>query len=150
MGKQIPISDTETMAKILATRIEGTITVPAQTGKLEKFGCANVTVIATSKELVPHAPNEFGVPKWVRTGNAKIIAGKCKYSIVVPPNKLFYLTAHGHGRGFACTSIDVWLSPVPVSPNLPMGAPIGPIAVPFGQTRRMDVAVRKVKCNTLA
>jgi hypothetical protein len=128
--------------KIFATRVEGTITLPAQTGKLEKFTCANITVIATSKALLPHYPNEFGAPKWVRTTKAKMIAGKCSYSIVVPPSSEFYVTAAGHGRGFACTSIDVWLTPT--------GAALGPIAVPFGGTKRLDLVVEKVTCNTLA
>ena len=103
------------LAKILATRVTGKITLPAQTGKLQKFACANVTVVATSRDLLPHAPNEFGQPKWVRTGKAKMIAGQCRYSINVPPNSAFYLTAGGHGRGFACTSIDVFLTPTGAS-----------------------------------
>ena len=129
------------VAKILATRVTGKITLPAQTGKLQKFACANVTVVATSRDLRPHAPNEFGQPKWVRTGKAKMIAGQCRYSINVPPNSAFYLTAGGHGRGFACTSIDVFLTPT--------GAALGPYVVPFGVQRTVNLAVKRVTCNML-
>jgi len=71
VGSKITISNTELLKKIFATRLEGTITLPAQTGKLEKFACANITVIATSKALLPHNPNEFGAPTWVRTTKQK-------------------------------------------------------------------------------
>ena len=139
--KHIRISNTEMVAKILSTRVEGTIALPAQTGKLEKFACANVTVVATSKDLLPHAPNEFGQPKWVRAGKAKMIAGQCRYSINVPPNSTFYLTAGGHGRGFACTSIDVLLTH--------SGQALGGYQVGLGKTRTVNLSVRKVTCNML-
>jgi len=71
-----------------------------------------------------------------------MIAGKCSYSIVVPPSSAFYVTAAGHGREFACTSIDVWLTPT--------GAALGPIAVPFGTESRLDLRVNKVTCNMLS
>ena len=129
------------LAKILATRVTGKITLPAQTGKLQKFACANITVVATSKDLLPHAPNEFSQPKWVRTSKARMIAGQCTYSINVPPNSLFYLTAGGHGRGFACTSIGVSLTP--------RGAALGPMGVWLGATKKVDLLVRKVTCETL-
>ena len=51
------------VAKILATRVAGKITLPKQSGKLAGFACANVTVVATSKDLLPHAPNEFSQPQ---------------------------------------------------------------------------------------
>jgi hypothetical protein len=142
MGKQIAIGNSEIVKRIFATRLKGTISpLRPQTGKLEKFTSANITVIATSKELVPHAPNEFGAPKWVRTAKAKSIGAQCTYSIVVPPGKNFYATASGHGRGFACTSIEVWLTPT--------GAAIGPIAIPLGATKTLDLRVSKVKCIVL-
>ena len=140
MGKQIPISNTKLVSKILATRVAGTIALPAQTGNLKKFACANVTVVATSTELGPHAPNEFTQPKWVRTGKAKMIAGRCTYSINVPPNSAFYLTASGHGK-FACAWIDVVLT-------TPMGVALpGPIQVGLGNTRTVNPSVKKVTCN---
>ncbi len=140
--KQIPISNPEILAKILATRITGTIVLPKQSGKLAGFACANITVVATSKDLLPHDPNQFGQPKWVRTGKAKMIGGQCRYSINVPPSSAFYLTAGGHGRGFACTSIDVFLTPT--------GAALGPVSVPLGIKRTFDLVVKKVTCNMLA
>ena len=139
--KQIPISNPEILAKILATRITGTIVLPKQSGKLAGFACANITVVATSKDLLPHDPNQFGQPKWVRTGKAKMIGGQCRYSINVPPSSAFYLTAGGHGRGFACTSIDVFLTPT--------GAALGPVSVPLGIKRTFDLVVKKVTCNML-
>jgi hypothetical protein len=137
MGRQISISNTEMVSKILATRVTGKIALPAQSGKLKRFACANVTVVATSKDLLPHGPNEFGQPKWVQTGKA---TGRCTYSIIVPPNSLFYLTAGGHGP-FACTSIDVYITPT--------GAALGPIHVGLGKTRTVNLSVKKVTCNTL-
>ena len=125
------------VAKILATRVAGKITLPKQSGKLAGFACANVTVVATSKDLLPHAPNEFSQPKWVRTGKARMIAGQCTYSINVPPNSAFYLTAGGQGR-FACTFIGVLLTDF-----------LGPMAVPFGTTRTANLVVAKVTCETL-
>ena len=38
-----------------------------------------------------------------------MINGQCTYSIKVPPNSAFYLSAGGQGR-FACTSIGVSLT----------------------------------------
>src|SRR4029077_11840716 len=110
------------VAKILAARVTGKISLPAQTGKLQKFACANITVVATSKDLLPHYPNQFGQPKWVRTGKAKMIGGQCRYSINVPPKSAFYLTAGGHARGGGCTPIDVFFSPTGGGP--------GPAVVP--------------------
>ena len=138
MGKQIRISNTEIMSRIFATRVTGTITLPAQTGNLKKFACTNITVVATSKDLGPHFPNEFGQPKWVRTGKAKMIAGQCTYSINVPAFSQFYLTASGHGRGFACAWIDVSLTPT--------GAALGPFIVVLGAEKRVDLRVMKVTC----
>ena len=128
------------LAKILATRVTGKITLPEQSGKLEGFACANVTVVATSRDLLPHYPNEFGQPKWVRTGKAKMIGGQCRYSINVPPKSAFYLTADGQGR-FACTSIGVFLT------RRCAGARIVP--VPFGVQRTVNLVVKKVTCNML-
>ena len=125
------------VAKILATRVAGKITLPEQSGKLAGFACANVTVVATSKDLLPHAPNEFSQPKWVRTGKARMIAGQCTYSINVPPNSAFYMTAGGQGR-FACTSIGVLLTDF-----------LLPMAVPLGRTKTVNLVVRKVTCETL-
>jgi hypothetical protein len=139
--KQVPISDTEMVAKIFATWVTGKITLPAQSGKLKRFACANITIVATSKDLLPHDPNEFGQPRWVRTGKARMINRQCTYSINVPPNSAFYLTAGGHGR-FACTSIGVSLTRA--------GAALGPMSVPFGITRTVNLVVEKVTCNMLA
>ena len=125
------------VAKILATRVAGKITLPKQSGKLAGFACANVTVVATSKDLRPHAPNEFSQPKWMRTGKARMINGQCTYSINVPPSSAFYLSAGGQGR-FACTSIGVSLT-----------GSLGPMAVPFGTTRTANLVVAKVTCETL-
>jgi hypothetical protein len=124
------------VAKLLATRVTGTIAIPAQSGKLKGFTCANITVVATSREIGPHDPDEFGQPKWVRTGKAKMIARKCTYSINVPPNSAFYLTATGHGK-FACTFIDVLLNP----------SAIGPHMVALGMKKTVNLRVKKVTCN---
>jgi hypothetical protein len=136
--KQIAVSNTETVAKILATRVAGKITFAAQSVKLAGFACANITVVATSKDLLTHAPDEFSQPKWVRTGKARMIAGQCTYSINVPPNSAFYLSAGGQGR-FACTFIGVSLSP-----TFPAF-----MSVPPGTTRTVDLVVVKVTCETL-
>jgi hypothetical protein len=93
------------------------------------------------KIMATHAPNQFSQPKWVRTGKAKITGGQCRYSIIVPPNKEFYLMASGHGRGFACTSIDVLL-------RLDQG--LGPHDVPLGGKKTVNLFVTNVKCNMLA
>jgi hypothetical protein len=125
------------VAKLLTTQVTGAIAIPAQSGKLKGFTCANITVVATSRDLLPHAPNEFGAPKWVRIGKAKMIAGVCRYSIIVPPNSVFYLTAGGHGRGFACAFIDVLLNP----------SALGPHMVPLGMKKTVNLQVKKVTCN---
>jgi hypothetical protein len=67
-----------------------------------------------------------------------MIDGQCTYSINVPPNSSFYLTADGQGR-FACTSIGVLLTPS----SLLMG-------VPLGITKTVNLVVSKVTCETLA
>ena len=66
-----------------------------------------------------------------------MIAGECRYSINVPPSSAFYLTAGGQGR-FACTSIGVLLTDF-----------LGPMAVPLGRTKTVNLVVRKVTCETL-
>ena len=71
-----------------------------------------------------------------------MIGGQCRYSINVPPKSAFYLTAGGHGRGFACTSIDVFLTPT--------GAALGPVSVPLGGKHTVNLVVKKVTCNMLA
>ena len=141
MAKQTRISDHDLIDKILATQVGGTIVLTAQSGKLDGFTCRNITVVATSEDLVPHAPREFAQPKWVRTGRAKRIRGKCIYSINVPFGSEFYLTAVGEGR-FACTSIDVFITPT--------GAAIGPIVVRLGAKKVVDLTVSRVTCNVLA
>ena len=131
------------MVKILATRVTGTIALPKQSGKLAASACANITVVATSKDLLSHDPNEFGEPKWAATGKAKMIWGQCRYSINVPPKSAFYLTAGGHGRGFACTLIDSF--------STPTGAALGPVSVPLGGKHTVNLVVKKVNaCNMLA
>ena len=130
MEKQIPISNTEMVAKILATRVAGKITLPAQTGKLERFACANVTVVATSKDLLPHAPNEFGQPKWVRTGKAKMISG----------------TVHVFDQRAAqqrVLPVGGWTGQVRVHVyrRLAHHGRLGPMAVPLGKTRTVNLVV---------
>jgi hypothetical protein len=124
--------------KILGTRVAGDITVAPGSGAPASFGCGHITVVAMSKTLAPHGPNDFAQPNWVRAANATLGRdGRCKYSIVVPPSQAFYLGANGHGH-FECTSIGVSLN----VPNVP-------ISIPLGTVRQMDLVATKVTCEVL-
>jgi hypothetical protein len=124
--------------KILGTRVAGEIEVAPGSGAPAGFGCGDVTVVAMSKDLAPHGPNEFGPPKWVRSANATLGRdGRCRYSMPVPPGHAFYLGANGHGH-FECTSIGVSLN----VPNVP-------ISVPLGTVKPLNLAATKVVCEVL-
>jgi hypothetical protein len=108
----------------VATNVHGTITVnPSQaSGALAGFNCANLTIVATSKEYNPAPPGMFSTPKWIRTANAtgSWASGQCSYSIVVPGNQQFGLTAAGNGN-FDCAVIGVGLAGTPAYQSVPKG-----------------------------
>lgn len=131
-----------TRQSVLATKIVGKITVPAPpTGELAGFACSNIIVTATSKEhLPPPGPNAFTVPKWERSIQATgtYSSGFCNYSLVVPGNSAFYLTAGGSGN-FACHYIGTYIAP--------SGAGLGPITVAHLSSKTQDFSITAPFCG---
>ena len=126
----------------LRTKVAGTIAVPAPpTGNLAGFGCGNITMTATSKEyLAPPPGGIFGAPKWTRSAVATGTygSGSCSYSIPVPHNSDFYLTASGSGN-FTCHVVSTWLGA--------QGYPVGPIKAPLAGTKTQNLSISKVSCD---
>jgi len=114
------------------TIVTGTVTVPgAQSGPLAGLdNCNQVVIGATSTKL-----NGF-VPQWTRTTNATgtYSTGKCTYSMYVPGNSAFVLSANGHGN---------------VIPGFTTPTNVGPITVPALTTKTVDFKIDSFQCEVI-
>jgi hypothetical protein len=140
---QLPHS-TGVKQAVALTRITGRITVPALTdaeftNPANKFGCDNITVVVTSKDVIPPPPGGFqSTPKWIKsvTATGTYSAGYCSYTVNVPSSSAFYVTT-GSNNEFGCSVVYV------VSPN------VGPYTLAKGTTKTQNLAVSSVQCAYL-
>jgi hypothetical protein len=84
------------LTRPIITAVQGSInvTIPAQ---LSGLSCSDITVRATSVEMLPVPPGSFATdPKWTRTTKATGGAlGACSYSMTVPGNSAMHLAISG-------------------------------------------------------
>lgn len=139
------------IAKFVITSIKGEITVPAtfSSGNYGNgpvalgqggFGCGNLVMIANSKEVKPRPPGYTGFwidqPVWTRGANATGTwsSGKCNYSIAVPAEQQFYLTAGTNGS-WDCSVVQLEVTNTPSYQS-----------VAKGTSKTDNVTIPKVTC----
>jgi hypothetical protein len=127
--------------RFFATTVTGKISLPNVTdSSLTGFGCSNVSVTATSKDMKPPAPGAlFSSPKWIRSANASVVNGECHYSINVVPGSAFFLTTSGHGN-YHCDVVET---------VMPSNGYVGPVTVPFNTTKTENLSITGVVCEVL-
>lgn len=121
------------------TVVKGTIKTPGGTPTSPAgFGCGDLSVTASSKEMVQPPPNPdgspaFAYPKWERHVNAtgQWSSGECKYTLFVPPNSAFYLNLSWGNHG-ACD----YVSGITASPGY-----TGPFTLPKGGSKVQDYTI---------
>lgn len=129
-----------TLAQRIATKVTGTITLPALPQGLANFQCNDVVVTAFSNDLVvPISGQGPGWYKWTRTVKATgtISSGRCTYTMRVPANSGFTLRLTGDIASYPCDYIDL------------AHAASGTVTVPLGSTKTKNMSVSSYTCGAI-
>jgi hypothetical protein len=108
----LKLSPAQIQQFIQLSNVHGTIAIAptAVAPPNQAFSCNHITVYASSKEMTvctPSSPGDFCAPqpKWTRHVQASVVNGQCSYSIVVPYNQPFSVSA---GTDFVPAGMCGW------------------------------------------